>query len=89
MKSTVTAMTLLTLAVTATSVAPAFADCQSDIDKVEYAIDHSNLENLKGEGASETSLRQLLEAAVKQKSAGDEAKCQDLIDKAKYMGNIE
>jgi len=67
--------------------AAALADCQSDIDKVEYAIDHlgeSSIDTLTAE-----KMRALLDEATKAKRDGNESQCQELINQAKYMGNVE
>lgn len=74
---------LLLLAVPAT----ASADCSKDIDKVEYAVDHSQREGIDVTVAER--MRALLEEANKARKAGDEKTCQKLIDQAKYMGNVD
>lgn len=65
----------------------ALADCQADIDKVERAIDNPERSNL--DMGTEEQMRQILQNAVKEHRAGNEAKCQDLINQAKYIGNVE
>jgi hypothetical protein len=63
------------------------ADCASDIDKVENAI--VNAEQL---GIAETTaeqMRELLENANSERKKGDEAKCQEIINQAKYIGNVD
>jgi hypothetical protein len=64
----------------------AYADCKSDISKVEYAIDHLNRSGI--DLLTAEKMRALLEDANKERKAGNEAKCQELIDQAKYMGNV-
>ncbi|MBO6507634.1 MAG: hypothetical protein JJ866_17615 [Roseibium sp.] len=64
----------------------AHADCKKDISKVEYAIDHLNRSGIDLMTAEK--MRALLQDANKARKAGDEAKCQKLIDQAKYMGNV-
>lgn len=65
----------------------ALADCQADIDKVERAIDHPERSDL--DMGTEEQMRQILQTAVKEHRAGNEAKCQELINQAKYIGNVE
>lgn len=79
--------TLLAAATLACATGSAFADCQADIDKVERAVT-----NPGRAGIDETvvmQMRELLDDAVKEHRAGNESKCQELIDKAKFMGNVE
>ncbi|CTQ51798.1 hypothetical protein LP7551_00311 [Roseibium album] len=64
----------------------AHADCKSDISKVEYAIDHLNRSGI--DLLTAEKMRALLDDANKERKAGNEAKCQELIDQAKYMGNV-
>ncbi|MES0810552.1 hypothetical protein ABLO27_13810 [Roseibium sp. SCPC15] len=70
-------------------VAPAnaLADCAADISKVEFAIDHVNRSGI--DTVTAEKMRALLEDANKERKAGNEAKCQELINQAKYMGNVE
>ncbi|MCK7614501.1 hypothetical protein [Roseibium sediminicola] len=63
------------------------AECSKDIDKVEYAVDHSEREGIDITVAER--MRALLEEANKERKAGNEAKCQELIDQAKAMGGVE
>jgi hypothetical protein len=65
----------------------ALADCKADIDKVEYAADNHEREGIDITIAEQ--MRALLEEAYKEHRAGNEAKCQELIDKAKYIGDVE
>jgi|GEM_PF-2911787 len=65
----------------------ALADCNADIDKVEYAVDNHEREGIDITIAEQ--MRALLEEAYKEHRAGNEAKCQELIDKAKYIGDVE
>ncbi|PVB59552.1 hypothetical protein DCO57_21745 [Labrenzia sp. 011] len=65
----------------------ALADCAADIDKVENAIDNSVRSQIDMTVAEK--MRVLLDEATKEHRAGNEAKCQDLINQAKYMGNVE
>ncbi|WP_156510596.1 hypothetical protein [Labrenzia sp. OB1] len=67
--------------------ATALADCASDIDKVENAIDNTERSGIDVTVAEK--MRVLLDEATKEHRAGNEAKCQDLINQAKYMGNVE
>jgi len=64
-----------------------FAECGTDIDKVEYAVDHSQREGIDITVAER--MRALLDEANKERKAGNEKKCQELIDQAKYMGGVE
>lgn len=70
-----------------TGTAAAFADCQADIDKVENAVVHSEREGIDITVAEK--MRALLEEANKERRAGNEAKCQELINQAKYIGDVE
>ncbi|MHA7772348.1 hypothetical protein [Roseibium sp. M-1] len=70
-----------------TSANAALADCQADIDKVEYAADNHEREGIDITVAEQ--MRVLLQEATKEKREGNEAKCQELIDKAKYIGDVE
>ncbi|WP_269581553.1 hypothetical protein [Roseibium sp. Sym1] len=63
------------------------AECSKDIDKVEYAVDHSEREGIDITVAEK--MRALLQEANKARKSGDEKKCQELIDQAKYMGDVE
>ncbi|MBN9671009.1 hypothetical protein [Roseibium aggregatum] len=75
------------VAVLGFTMSAALADCQADIDKVERAVS-----NPGRAGIDETvvmQMRELLDDAVKEHRAGNESKCQELIDKAKYMGAVE
>ena len=65
----------------------AFADCSADIDKVENAVVKA-----KEMGIAETTaeeMRVLLDNANAERKKGDEAKCQEIIDQAKTMGNVD
>lgn len=64
-----------------------FADCQADIDKVEEALGRSSDNGIDQTTAD--TMRQLLDQADEQQEKGDEAKCQELINQAKAMGNVE
>ncbi|TYC65414.1 hypothetical protein FMN63_23680 [Stappia sp. BW2] len=70
-----------------TGSSSASADCQADIDKVENAVVHSEREGIDITVAEK--MRALLEEANKERQAGNEAKCQELIDQAKYIGDVE
>lgn len=74
------------LALTA-APALAFADCKADISKVEYAIDHAKRTGIDITDAEK--MRALLDDANKERKAGNETKCQELIDQAKSIGSIE
>ncbi|TYC56365.1 hypothetical protein FMN50_10635 [Rhodobacterales bacterium] len=65
----------------------ALADCQSDIDRVERFIDDPDANNLDME--TDAQIRGVLEEAVKENRAGNEAKCQELINQAKQIGGVE
>ncbi|MBA5776156.1 hypothetical protein H2509_03355 [Stappia sp. F7233] len=65
----------------------AYADCSEDIDKVEKAVEQASESGMDQSTAD--SVRQLLDRAVEQRSAGDEAQCQELINQAKAMANVE
>ncbi|WP_421983484.1 hypothetical protein [Roseibium sp.] len=65
----------------------AMATCAADISKVEYAIDHAKRTGIDITDAER--MRALLEDANKERKAGNEKKCQELIDQAKRMGNVE
>jgi predicted peroxiredoxin len=65
----------------------AAASCEQDISKVEYAIDHAKRTGIDITVAER--MRALLEDAHKERKAGNEQKCQELIDQAKSMGNVE
>lgn len=65
----------------------AMADCSADISKVEYAIDHAKRTGIDITDAER--MRALLEDANKERKAGNEKKCQELINEAKRMGNVE
>lgn len=65
----------------------AMADCAADISKVEYAIDHAKRTGIDITDAER--MRALLEDANKERKAGNEKKCQELINEAKRMGNVE
>nr|MEC9422270.1 hypothetical protein [Pseudomonadota bacterium] len=65
----------------------ALADCQADIDKVENAVTHSEREGIDITVAEK--MRALLQEANKERHAGNEAKCQELINQAKYIGDVE
>lgn len=65
----------------------ALADCAADIDKVENAIDNTERSGIDVTVAEK--MRVLLDEATKEHRAGNEAKCQDLINQAKYMGDVE
>lgn len=65
----------------------AMATCAADISKVEYAIDHAKRTGIDITDAER--MRALLEDANKERKAGNEEKCQELIDQAKRMGNVE
>ncbi|MHA7777216.1 hypothetical protein [Roseibium sp. M-1] len=70
-----------------TSPLVALADCSADIDKVENAI-----VNAQEQGIAETTaeqMRELLENANAERKKGDEAKCQEIINQAKYIGNVD
>jgi len=67
--------------------AAAGAECSKDIDKVEYAVDHSQREGIDITVAEK--MRALLEEANKERKAGNEKKCQELIDQAKNIGGVE
>jgi hypothetical protein len=77
---------LFALSVVAAPTA-AVAECSKDIDKVEYAVDHSQREGIDITIAER--MRALLEEANKERKAGNEAKCQELIDQAKNMGGVQ
>ncbi len=64
-----------------------YADCTSDIDKVEEALGRPSENGIDTTTAD--TMRQLLDQADEQRKAGDEAKCQELINQAKAMGNVE
>lgn len=66
--------------------AAALADCKSDISKVEYAIDHLNRSGI--DQVTAEKMRALLQDANKERKAGNEAKCQELINQAKYLGDL-
>ncbi|EAV42926.1 hypothetical protein SIAM614_16317 [Stappia aggregata IAM 12614] len=70
-----------------TGMTAASADCQADIDKVENAVVHSEREGIDITVAEK--MRALLEEANKERRAGNEAKCQELINQAKYIGDVE
>ena len=65
----------------------ALADCAEDIDKVEralgtpgdYGIDVTTAETMPA----------LLQQANEKRQAGSETECQELINQAKQMGNVE
>ena len=63
------------------------AECSKDISKVEHAVDHHQREGIDITVAEK--MRALLQEANKERKAGNEAKCQELIDQAKYMGGVE
>jgi uncharacterized membrane protein (DUF106 family) len=65
----------------------ALADCSTDIDKVEAAVFKAQ-ENGIAETTAE-QMRALLDEANEEKKKGDEAKCQELINQAMQMGDIE
>ena len=65
----------------------AMATCAADISKVEYAIDHAKRTGIDITDAER--MRALLEDANKERKAGNEKKCQELINEAKRMGNVE
>lgn len=67
--------------------AAARADCKADISKVEYAIDHAKRVGI--EVTTAERMRALLQDANKERKAGNEQKCQELINEAKNMGNVE
>ena len=67
--------------------AHARADCKADISKVEYAIDHAKRVGI--EVTTAERMRALLQDANKERKAGNEQKCQELINEAKNMGNVE
>ncbi|MCV0425434.1 MAG: hypothetical protein K5905_08165 [Roseibium sp.] len=67
--------------------AMAAADCAADISKVEYAIDHTERSGI--DTITAEKMRALLEDANQERKAGNEAKCQELINQAKYIGNVE
>ncbi|MET1410928.1 hypothetical protein ABVF61_01605 [Roseibium sp. HPY-6] len=67
--------------------ATASADCKADISKVEYAIDHAKRVGI--EVTTAERMRALLQDANKERKAGNEQKCQELINEAKNMGNVE
>ena len=69
-----------------TGMTAAVADCQADIDKVENAVVHSEREGID---ITVEKMRALLEEANKERRAGNEAKCQELINQAKYIGDVE
>ncbi|NRG19126.1 hypothetical protein HPQ64_15650 [Rhizobiales bacterium] len=65
----------------------ALADCAEDIDKVERALGQAG-----DSGIDETTadtMRQLLDQANEQRRDGNEEQCQELINQAKQMGNVE
>ena len=64
----------------------AFADCKSDISKVEYAIDHLNRSGI--DQLTAEKMRALLQDANKERKAGNETKCQELINQAKRLGDV-
>ena len=70
-------------------VAPSFAlaDCAADISKVEYAIDHTERSGI--DTITAEKMRAFLEDANQERKSGNEAKCQELINQAKYIGNVE
>ncbi len=65
----------------------AMATCAADIDKVEYAIEQAKREGIDITDAER--MRALLVDANKERKAGNEKKCQELINEAKRMGNVE
>ncbi|GAB2183062.1 hypothetical protein [Roseibium sp. LAB1] len=65
----------------------ALADCQADIDKVENAVTHSERDGI--DITVVEKMRALLDEANKERHAGNEAKCQELINQAKYIGDVE
>lgn len=65
----------------------ALADCSSDIDKVEEAVFKAK-ENDIAETTAE-QMRVLLDNANEEKKKGEEAKCQELINQAKQIGNVD
>jgi len=82
-KQTLFLMTILGSAVPGV----ALADCKADISKVEYAIVHANRSGI--DEFTVEKMRVLLDDANKERKAGNEAKCQELINQAKYIGNVE
>lgn len=65
----------------------AATQCSKDISKVEHAVDHHQREGIDITTAEK--MRALLQEANKERKAGNETKCQELIDQAKYMGGVE
>lgn len=84
-----TLVRIIALAVGTAFVSPAVAltDCQSDIDKVEYAIDKLGESNIDATTAEK--MRALLDEANKAKKDENEPQCQELINQAKYIGNVD
>lgn len=65
----------------------ALADCEEDIDKVERALGQAGDYGIDVTTAD--TMRQLLDRANEQRRAGNEEQCQELINQAKQMGNVE
>ncbi|MXN64222.1 hypothetical protein GR183_04850 [Stappia sp. GBMRC 2046] len=65
----------------------ALADCAEDIDKVERALGTPGDYGIDVTTAE--SMRVLLDQANEKRRDGDEAACQELINQAKQMGNVE
>lgn len=78
---------LFSFVVLGLSAHSASATCAQDISKVEYAIDHAKRTGIDITVAEK--MRALLEDANKERKSGNEQKCQELIDQAKYIGNVE
>ena len=84
-QSGIGAIVFVVVAITSPFIA--LADCSTDIDKVENAI-----VNAQQQGIAETTaeqMRELLDNANAEREKGDEAKCQELINQAKYIGNVD
>ena len=88
MKMPTTKLAFLFLPGLLVALAPvaALADCKSDISKVENAIDHQNRSGI--DQITAEKMRALLQDANKERKAGNEAKCQELINQAKYLGDL-
>jgi hypothetical protein len=86
-KCTLLTGSILAVGIMLTGTTAALADCQADIDKVEDAVVHAERDGIDITVAEK--MRALLEEANKERRTGNEAKCQELINQAKYIGDVE
>ncbi|MXN66933.1 hypothetical protein GR183_18625 [Stappia sp. GBMRC 2046] len=65
----------------------ALADCAEDIDKVERALGNPGDNDL--DETTMEQMRALMAQANEQREAGNEAQCQEIINQAKEIGDVD